>query len=155
PTVACAQHAVVTAHYDLARTGANTHEPILNPGNVNKATFGWLGGLPVQGCVIAQPLYAPHVDVRGVGRRNVVYVATTANFIYAFDADSFALLNQRNLGTPVPSSEINPQIGYYVFPNCDGVDDVGPIGIVGTPVIEANSLYLVANISDPQAPAPS
>src|SRR5258707_8945183 len=52
-----AQHAVWTGHYDLARTGANRNETVLNLSNVSPLTFGRVGKLLVSGCVAAQPLY--------------------------------------------------------------------------------------------------
>jgi hypothetical protein len=150
-TGSLAQDAVWTGHYDSARTGANTRERSLNPGNVNAESFGRLGKLQVQGCVAAQPLYVPKVATRDKGVRNVVYVATTSNDLYAFDADSLERIYQRNVGLPVPSGAMNSDVGYYDFPNCGGPDDFGPVGIVGTPVIDvsANALYVVANIIDP------
>lgn len=146
-----AQDAVWTGHYDPARTGSNGRERILNPGNVNVESFGRLDRLQVQGCVAAQPLYVPRVPVRGGGPRNVVFVATTSNDLYAFDADSLELFYQRNLGLPVNSGDMNADIGYYDFPNCGGPDGFGPVGIVGTPVIDvaAGALYIVANTIDP------
>jgi hypothetical protein len=147
-SVLSAQAPVWTGHYDLARTGANSFERTLNPNNVKSGTFGRLGKLAVQGCVVAQPLYLPKVDIPGAGPHNVVYIATTQNLLYAYDADSFHLLFQRNLGVPVPSSEINPETGYYDFPDCDGNGDPGPVGVVGTPVIDVpnGAMYAVANI---------
>ena len=135
-----AQVAVTTGHYNQARTGSNMRERILNPANVRPGSFGFVGNLPVTGCVISQPLYVPNIK-----SRNVVYVATTANMLYAFDADTLEELVSRHLGTPVPSSEINPEQGYWDFPNCDGLDEQGPVGIVGTPVIDiaGNAIYLV------------
>ena len=44
-----AQTSVTTQHYDIARTGANTSETILTPGNVNATNFGKLFSFPVDG----------------------------------------------------------------------------------------------------------
>ena len=119
---ALAQQPVVTGHYDNARTGANIRETILTPRNVNPQSFGRLGKLPVTGCVVAQPLYVPGVEIPSAGKRNVLYIATTANLVYGVDADSFALYFTRNLGTPASSTEMNAENGYFDFPNCDGID---------------------------------
>ena len=144
------QQSVLTAHYDVARTGANVYETTLTPANVLLGNFGQLAQLPVSGCVVAQPLYVAGVSLGDSGPHNIVYVATTANNLYAFDADTFTLYYQVNLGTPMPSADVDPNAGYFDFPNCDGVDGLGPIGVVGTPVIDdvEGALYVVANILD-------
>jgi len=97
----------------------------------------------------------PHVDFGDLGTHNVVFIATSENFVYGFDADSLKLLVQRNLGNPVSSGEISQDTGYYDFPNCDGVDDIGPIGITGTPVIDPTegAMFLVsAQVDAPDPP---
>src|SRR6266852_5136178 len=81
------QTAVVTGHYDNFRTGANTNETILTPANVNSSQFGELARLAVDGCIFAQPLYVPRVPTPNRGARNLVFIATSANAIYAYDAD--------------------------------------------------------------------
>ena len=78
---------VLTQHNDPARTGAQLHETILNPFNVRAATFGKLYERSVDGQVISQPLYESNQSLPGKGLKNIVYVATRKNLIYAFDAD--------------------------------------------------------------------
>jgi hypothetical protein len=140
------QTAVTTGHYDLARTGANQNETILTPQSVNPQYFGRLGVLPVSGCVVSQPLYVPEVNIAGLGAKNVVFVTTSENQVYVFDADDFTLYSSRLLGDPVPTSQIDPVSGYFSFPDCDGVDQLGWIGVTGTPVIDSDeqAMYLVA-----------
>jgi hypothetical protein len=142
-----AQVAVTTGHYDNRRTGAATNETILNPANVNRQHFGKLASVPVSGCIFAQPLFVPAVPTLDGGRRDLVFIATTANMVYAYDSNDYSLYFGRNFGPPVPSAEINPERGYHDFADCDAGDGDGPIGVVGTPVIDVadNAMYFVAN----------
>jgi hypothetical protein len=146
------QTAVWTGHYDNFRTGANTHETVLNPYNVNAAHFGRLASVPVSGCVFAQPLYVPNVPTTGGGHRNLLIVATTANMVYAYDADDYSLYFSNSYGVPFPSTVVDPDVGYYDFFDCDvdpEISNPGPMGIVGTPVVDVaeNALYFVAAIT--------
>ena len=75
---------VLTQHNDLARTGTNLNETILNVSNVKAGTFGKLKSLQVVGQVYAQPLYMP----AAISGLNVVFIATERNNVYAFNADS-------------------------------------------------------------------
>src|ERR1700752_1174286 len=81
---------VLTFHNNNARTGLNRHETILSPTNVNQDSFGLLFNLSVDGKVDAQPLYTSSVPIHGVGRKNIIVVATEHDSVYAFDADSGA-----------------------------------------------------------------
>src|SRR5215471_18033774 len=78
---------VLTQHNDPQRTGANLAETVLTPAIVASPSFIQLGSYPVEGQVFAQPLYASGVNVLGKGRRNVLFVATAHNLLYAYDAD--------------------------------------------------------------------
>ena len=86
-TGAQAQVSVLTAHNDIARTGQNLNETILTPSNVNPTQFGKLFSQGVTGAILAQPLYVQGVTIGG-NVHNVVYVATTSDDVYAFDADT-------------------------------------------------------------------
>src|SRR5215471_16186614 len=135
---------VLTYHNDYSRTGQNTNETILTPANVNTNSFGKLFAYPVDGQIYGQPLYVSNLLVPGQGSRNVVFVATMHNSVYALDADSNAGANggvlwQVNFGSSAatPNNDFGNRYGAY--------HDIRPeVGIVGTPVIDlgTGTLYL-------------
>jgi len=79
---------ITTQHNNNFRTGANLEETRLRPDKVKVAKFGRLFDMPVDGHIYGQPLYLPGVNIPGLGVRNVVYVATMHNSVYAFDAEN-------------------------------------------------------------------
>ena len=83
----CPRRRRADAANDPARTGAQLHETLLQPSNVSPTAFGRLYERHVDGQIIAQPLYISNLSIPNKGPRNVVYVATRANTVYAFDAD--------------------------------------------------------------------
>src|SRR5215472_15117914 len=54
---------VLTWHNDNARTGLNSHETNLTPGNVNVNNFGKLFVISADGKVDAQPLYVSNLSL--------------------------------------------------------------------------------------------
>ena len=132
--------AIVTAQYGSGRTGANTTETILKTSNVTGSQFGKLFSWTVDGTIFAQPLYVPGVNIGGV-TRNVVYVATMHNSLYAFDANNpSGPLWKVSLGAPVPA-------GSGLGGACPATWATGSeLGIVSTPVIDqsTNTLYAVS-----------
>src|SRR6202522_1719109 len=81
-----AQVDVLTQHNNNARTGANLAETVLTPANVNKAQFGMLFKRVVDDQLYTQPLVVTGVNGGG-GTRDLVYVTTVNNSVYAFDAN--------------------------------------------------------------------
>lgn len=134
---------VYTQHNDPARTGSYTAETALDVRSVAAATFGKLLELPVDGDVYAQPLYVPDVAMGGRAR-NVLYVATMHNGVFAFDADARDTPDRLwsvNLGPSTPVAELQ------------GSSDQGirsEVGVTGTPVIDpaSGTMYLVARTRD-------
>src|SRR5262245_55313401 len=68
---------VVTQRNDNFRTGAMLAETTLTTARVNTGQFGKLYTRFVDGDIYAQPLYVGQLDVPRLGKRNVVYVATS------------------------------------------------------------------------------
>ncbi len=124
--------------YGNNRQGANLNEATLTPSNVNAANFGKRWTYSVDGYVYAQPLYVPNLTIGGKVR-DVLFVATEHNSVYAFDASgstTTALWKKSflvNGATTIPQSDV----GSTIYPE---------IGITGTPVIDpaSNTLYVVA-----------
>jgi hypothetical protein len=140
--------AVLTNRYDNVRSGANVAETTLTVASVGGGKFGLLFSRMVDGHVYAQPLYLPGLMIGGA-RHNVVFVATEANTVFAFDADSASAatpLWSRSLGTPMrtyPGTENQP----VVPPNTVSCRDMYPqTGITSTPVIDraAGRIYVVS-----------
>ena len=137
---------VLTNRNSNARIGAYLHETRLHAQNVNVTTFGKLFSRTVDGDLYAQPLIVTGVNLGKRGVRNVVFLATSRNWIYAYDAENpkdCLPLWQVNLGPPVPREDIYPPLpGLYMNFGSE-------IGITSTPVIELHGtgkgvLYAVA-----------
>src|SRR6202158_4939426 len=129
---------VVTYKNDAARTGQNLTESVLTLTNVNPARFGLERFLATDGKVDAEPLYLSGLTVQGA-THNVVFVATENDSVYAFDADSGALL--WHVSVLAAGGTGNGPHG------CDQVVPV--IGITSTPVIDRaagshGTIYVVA-----------
>ena len=135
---------VLTYHNDNLRTGQYLQETVLTPQNVNSTGFGKLFSYPVDGAIYGQPLYVKNLQMGSYGVRNVVYVVTEHNSVYAFDADQKApgtlwhvsFLDPGSSVTPVPCGD-EPEA-------CDFLGT--EIGITSTPVIEllSKTLYVCA-----------
>ena len=143
---------VFTYHNDVARDGANPQEYGLTASSVKMATFGKLFSCAVDGAAYTQPLWIPSLNVGG-NVRNVLFVATQHDSLYALDADAspchqlwhINLLDAAHGGTagevPVPTADVG-----------NGFQDIQPeIGVTGTPVIDpaTNTLYVVSKSEGP------
>jgi hypothetical protein len=130
---------VLTNHNDAGRTGQNLAEVVLTPSNVNPTTFGKLLTLAVTGKVDAQPLYVSGQVMADGLPHNLLIVATENDSVYAFDADSGAVLWHVSM---LQSGE--------TYSDDRGCGQVTPnIGVTGTPVIDLSSgpngtIYVVA-----------
>jgi len=137
---------------DPGLTGQNRQELALDPATLATGLFGKISSCAVDGPIYAQPLYAANL-ADGTRVRNVVYVATEHDSVYAFDADASpcqqiwkkSFLDDAAGVTPVPAGDL---AGSGISPE---------IGITGTPVIDLSSgtLYIVARTkeSGPSGPA--
>src|SRR6516162_9064343 len=150
-----AQVDVLTQHNDLNRSGWNNKETILTLSNVNKFSFGLLVSRPLDDKCYTQPLVVSGVSTVN-GSRNVVYVASVNNTVYAYDADDSSVHNPYwsvNL-TPTSPAGLIPPNDQYIHPGlCAGQyhDMSGNFGIVGTPVIDkaSGTLYVVSRYINP------
>jgi len=139
---------VPTWRYDLTHAGQNTNETALTPANVNESTFGKLFSLTVDESVYAQPLYVPGLTMGDGVVHNVLFVATTHDSIYAFDADSNGGANAKPIWQiSLLSTSHGAAAGATTVPWKDeGSEDMEPeIGITGTPAINpsTNTMYVV------------
>jgi hypothetical protein len=131
---AAAPISVITHHYDSLRSGWNQKETRLTASKF-PATFGVLQTVALDDQVDAQPLIVPGETIAGAAH-DVVYVVTENNSVYAIDANSGAILLQRNLGPPVPTPL--------------GCGNNGPnVGINGTPVIDLTlgEIFVIAYLN--------
>ena len=145
PVRTMAQKSILTWHYDNLRTGANTKEVVLTPSNVNYKTFGKLSTKPVDGYVVAQPLYVPRLNIVGQGTHDVVFVVTMHGSVYAFDADDAnpSPLWQTSTLTYSPAGATTVPATLKGNATTTGWTE---LGIISTPVIDlpSRTLYLVA-----------
>jgi hypothetical protein len=133
---------VATYHYDNLRTGQNTHEAVLKHANVTQSKFGKVGTFPVDGKVDAQPLYLSNLAIPNQGTKNVLYVVTEHDTVFAFDADSVD-----DGGTPVKLWSHSVLQPGETISDDRGCGQVTPeIGITSTPVIDRtrNAIYVVS-----------
>jgi hypothetical protein len=140
----------ITYHNDNQRTGQNLQEVALTPKNVNSTTFGKLFSYPVDGAIYGQPLYVQNLQLPAQGVRNVVYVVTEHDSVYAFDADEkspgtlwrVSLADAASNVSSVPCADEKTPPAWAT--TCDFIWT--EIGITSTPVIDVDTktLYVSA-----------
>lgn len=125
---------IPTWHVDNNRSGLNAQETALTPSNVNASSFGKLWSYLVDGYVYGEPLVISNLTINGA-KHNVMFVATEADSVYAFDIDSSS---QTPLWkTSLLQSGETPLTGGVIQPYQ---------GVTSTPVIDtsSNTIYLVS-----------
>jgi len=129
---------VLVNNYDNLRTGANLSESTLSASNVGPETFGRLYSYAVDGAVQGQPLIVTGLDLPNGNVRNVVYVTTLNNSVYAFNADRD--------GAPLWHKSLTRSSDGNAAP---------PTGIYSTPVIDraTRTLYVVAGLMQGTQPS--
>ena len=133
---------VTTSQYNNFRTGATLTEKVLTPENVNARHFGKLGAFKVDGAVYAQPLFVPSLNIPGKGKRDVLFVASEHDSVYAFDINrpgepplwQVSFLGRNRGMRTVPAWDVQCP---FIQPE---------IGITSTPVIDlkTGTLYVLA-----------
>jgi hypothetical protein len=135
---------------DPSGSGGNTQETYLNVDNVKPASFGKLFSRSVDGDIYAQPLYASALKQKDGTTRNVVFVATSNDSVYAFDADDPSAskpLWKVPVGTPspMPNAYVGNHLNYP--PGCKNTPRfINELGVTATPVLDvaAGILYVLA-----------
>src|SRR5438876_8644695 len=127
-----AQVNVTQEHNNPSRDGVYI-DAAFTPANAANLTRDLNFDGTIVGNVYAQPLY-----IEGGPNGPMVIAVTESNNVYALNATTGTVMWQRNLGTPVPLSELF----------CGNID---PVGITGTPVVDlaCRSLFLDALIEGP------
>jgi hypothetical protein len=149
---------VWTQHNDQGRTGWYPYETTLNVNNVNTNTFGFNFSHTTDDKIVGQPLIVLNVNIPNIGFKNVVYVTTLNNTVYAYDADVNAepywqqnYTNKISVAPGPDCSNCRPAKNTDIHPSlCGGSygDFSGNMGIVGAPVIDTatGTMYFVTKI---------
>ncbi len=141
PCVAQALPSVLTRSFDTRRTGANLAETIQTPARLQAQGLKLLQTLPLgpdaRGTE-GQPLILPGLTMPDGLAHNVLFSATMADDVYAYDIDTGLRLWQQHVGNPIPDTRA-----------LDMWLTQGDWGILSTPVINpaTGTLYLVTMTS--------
>jgi len=136
---------------DPSGSGTNTAETRLTLASVTASSFGRIFSRQVDGDLYAQPLVASGVAMPDGSKKDVVYVATSNDTVYAFDADdasASAPLWTATVGTPatMPNAFVG-NVANAPAVVCKGTPRfINELGVTATPVIDlaSKTLYVVA-----------
>jgi hypothetical protein len=149
---------VVTHRYNNLRTGTTLHGG-LDRRAVSDGSFGFIKALDVDGVVLAQPLFVESVNFPQ-GRRPAVFIATSTNWVYAFDAGTLDELWRSFLGKPFQADaapEAKACTGQMATTQQDTErrPEIASDGIQSTPVIDfVNSRIIVSYRAMDRPPQP-
>jgi hypothetical protein len=138
---------VTTYKNDVGRSGLNSTETALTASNVNSSSFGLLRNVAVDGKVDAQPLYLSQLNVAGTAH-NVVFAASEHGSVYAFDANSGAVLwhvsmlkSGETTSGSLGCSQVVPEIGVTATPVIDRAAGAHGTIFVVAMSLDASSAY--------------
>lgn len=148
---------VTTWQNNTHRSGENTHESTLLYNTLGNTTFGQICSAQLDGQVYAQPLLLTNVTFNGyTTQQTVAYVMTENDTVYAISGTS---ANAAAPCTILGSVSLSGFLGQYPV-DCKYIGageckTIAPyVGILGTPVISGNTLYVVAETQDVQTGQP-
>jgi len=137
---------VLTHHYDISRSGVNSTETLLTTSNVNSTTFGKVGEFTVDGQIDGQALFLSQLAIPGQGNKDVLYVATENDSVYAADAQSIS----GSSATILWKTTVHPQGEFPADSASLPCGNISPNGVTATPVIDRarNAIYVEAMSKD-------
>lgn len=119
-------------------TGLQSNELSLTPASITSPKFGQAWSSPVDGGVWAEPLYINGLSINR-SPHNVLFVETDNDSVYALDADTGAQLWTVSLLPPGATAVAGTMVTDPYIPS---------IGVLGTPVIDDGTLYVVAETAE-------
>jgi hypothetical protein len=140
-TPAFPQQSIVGRSFDANRTGLNPNETVLTPAAIRAHGMKLLQTLTMPDDARGtegQVLVVSGITMEDGLKHNVAYSATMADDVYAFDADTGALLWKQHIGNPIPDTLA-----------LDMWLTQGNWGILSTPVIDqaTGTIYVDAMVS--------
>jgi hypothetical protein len=149
--------AVLTRSYDNGRTGANLSETHFTPALVTSKGLKRVRSFQIDHDprIEAQPLYVPGAQMPDGKKHNVLFIASMANHVWAFDVDGSGVWKTPTLGSPFnPPETEKPGQHRSTTIDSKGINILW--GILSTPVIDAdtNRMYVVNWITQENPPNP-